>query len=32
MSRPVRAGVPGDVRELHAGDRAVFGLSPGTAT
>jgi trehalose/maltose hydrolase-like predicted phosphorylase len=32
MSRPVRAGVPGDVRELHAGDRAVFGLSPGAAT
>ncbi len=32
MSRPVRAGVPGDVRELRAGDRAVFGLSPGTAT
>jgi trehalose/maltose hydrolase-like predicted phosphorylase len=28
MSRPVRAGVPGDVRELRAGDRAVFGLSP----
>ena len=32
ISRPVRAGVPGDVRELRAGDRAVFGLSPGTAT
>ena len=32
MSRPVRAGVPGDVRELRAGDRAVFELSPGAAT
>jgi trehalose/maltose hydrolase-like predicted phosphorylase len=32
VSRPVRAGVPGDVRELRAGDRAVFGLSPGGAT
>jgi trehalose/maltose hydrolase-like predicted phosphorylase len=32
VSRPVRAGVPGDVRELRAGDRAVFGLSPGAAT
>jgi trehalose/maltose hydrolase-like predicted phosphorylase len=32
VSRPVAAGVPGDVRELHAGDRAVFGLSPGAAT
>jgi trehalose/maltose hydrolase-like predicted phosphorylase len=32
MSRPVRAGVPGDVRDLHAGDRAVFELSPGAAT
>jgi len=32
MNRPVRAGVPGDVRELRAGDRAVFGISPGTAT
>ncbi|HYB86546.1 MAG TPA: glycosyl hydrolase family 65 protein [Streptosporangiaceae bacterium] len=29
MSRPVRAGVPGDIRELRAGDRAVFGLGPG---
>ena len=27
-SRPVRAGVPGDVRDLRAGDRAVFELSP----
>ena len=26
VSRPVRAGVPGDVRELRAGDRAAFGL------
>ena len=26
MSRPVRAGVPGDVRELRAGDRSVFEL------
>jgi trehalose/maltose hydrolase-like predicted phosphorylase len=26
VSHPVRAGVPGDVRELRAGDRAVFGL------
>jgi trehalose/maltose hydrolase-like predicted phosphorylase len=25
-SRPVRAGVPGDVRDLRAGDRAVFEL------
>jgi trehalose/maltose hydrolase-like predicted phosphorylase len=32
VSRPVRAGVPGDVRELRAGDRAVFKLSPGAAT
>jgi trehalose/maltose hydrolase-like predicted phosphorylase len=32
VSRPVGAGVPGDVRELRAGDRAVFGLSPGAAT
>jgi len=32
VSRPVRAGIPGDVRELRAGDRAVFGLSPGAAT
>jgi trehalose/maltose hydrolase-like predicted phosphorylase len=32
MAHPVRAGVPGDVRELRAGDRAVFGLSPGAAT
>jgi trehalose/maltose hydrolase-like predicted phosphorylase len=32
VSRPVRAGVPGDVRELRAGDRAVFGLSPSAAT
>jgi trehalose/maltose hydrolase-like predicted phosphorylase len=32
VSRPVRAGVPGDVRELRAGDRAVFGLSPDAAT
>jgi trehalose/maltose hydrolase-like predicted phosphorylase len=32
VSRPVRAGVAGDVRELRAGDRAVFGLSPGAAT
>lgn len=31
VSRPVRAGVPGDVRELRTGDRAVFRLSPGTA-
>ena len=30
VSRPVRAGVPGDVRELRTGDRAVFRLSPGT--
>ena len=29
---PVRAGVPGDIRQLHAGDRAVFGLAPGAAT
>ncbi len=28
MSRPVRAGISGDVRELRAGDRAVFGLRP----
>ena len=26
VSRPVRAGVPGDVRELRAGDRSVFEL------
>ena len=26
VSRPVRAGVHGDVRELRAGDRAVFEL------
>jgi trehalose/maltose hydrolase-like predicted phosphorylase len=26
-SRPIRAGVPGDVRELCPGDRAVFGLA-----
>ena len=32
MGHPVRAGIPGDVRELRAGDRAVFGLSPGAAT
>ena len=32
MSGPVRAGIPGDVRELRAGDRTVFGLSRGTAT
>ena len=32
VSRPVRAGISGDVRELRAGDRAVFGLSPGAAT
>jgi trehalose/maltose hydrolase-like predicted phosphorylase len=32
VSRPVAAGVPGDVRELRAGDRAVFGLSPDAAT
>jgi trehalose/maltose hydrolase-like predicted phosphorylase len=32
MSRPVGAGIPGDVRELRAGDRAVFGLSPDAAT
>jgi trehalose/maltose hydrolase-like predicted phosphorylase len=32
MTGPVRAGIPGDVRELRAGDRAVFGLSRGTAT
>ncbi|HEX5299819.1 MAG TPA: glycosyl hydrolase family 65 protein [Streptosporangiaceae bacterium] len=25
-SRPIRAGVPGDVRELSAGDRAIFEL------
>jgi trehalose/maltose hydrolase-like predicted phosphorylase len=31
VSRPVRAGVPGDVRELCPGDRAEFGLSPGAA-
>ena len=31
VSRPVRAGVPGDVRELRTGDRAVFRLNPGTA-
>ena len=31
VNRPVRAGVPGDVRELRAGDRAVFRLNPGTA-
>jgi trehalose/maltose hydrolase-like predicted phosphorylase len=30
-SRPVRAGVAGDVRELRAGDSAVFKLSPGAA-
>jgi len=27
VSRPVRAGIPGDVRELCPGDRAVFGLA-----
>jgi trehalose/maltose hydrolase-like predicted phosphorylase len=32
VSRPVGAGVPGDVRELRPGDRAVFALSPGAAT
>jgi len=32
VSRPVGAGVPGDVRELHAGDRTVFELSPDAAT
>jgi trehalose/maltose hydrolase-like predicted phosphorylase len=32
VSRPVGAGVPGDVRELRAGDRAVFELSPDAAT
>jgi trehalose/maltose hydrolase-like predicted phosphorylase len=33
VSRPVRAGIPGDVRELRAGDRAVFEFSrdPETA-
>jgi trehalose/maltose hydrolase-like predicted phosphorylase len=31
VSRPVEAGIPGDVRELRAGDRAVFKLSPGAA-
>ena len=32
VSRPARAGVPGDVRELCAGDRAVFELSRDPAT
>jgi trehalose/maltose hydrolase-like predicted phosphorylase len=31
VSHPVGAGIPGDVRELRAGDRAVFELSPGAA-
>jgi trehalose/maltose hydrolase-like predicted phosphorylase len=29
VRRPVRAGVPRDIRELRAGDRAVFRISPG---
>jgi trehalose/maltose hydrolase-like predicted phosphorylase len=28
-SRPIRAGIPGDVRELSPGDQAVFELSRG---
>ena len=32
VSRPVRAGIPGDVRELRAGDQTVFKLSPDPAT
>ena len=28
----IRAGIPGDVRELHSGDRAVFELSQGRAS
>ena len=32
VSRPVRAGVRGDVRELCAGDQTVFELSPDPAT
>jgi trehalose/maltose hydrolase-like predicted phosphorylase len=31
VSHPVGAGIPGDVRELRAGDRAVFELSPDAA-
>jgi trehalose/maltose hydrolase-like predicted phosphorylase len=30
-SRPIRAGIPGDVRELSPGDQAVFELSRGGA-
>jgi trehalose/maltose hydrolase-like predicted phosphorylase len=30
-SHPIRAGIPGDVRELCPGDHAVFHLSRGTA-
>jgi trehalose/maltose hydrolase-like predicted phosphorylase len=31
VSHPIRAGIPGDVRELCPGDQAVFELSRGTA-
>jgi trehalose/maltose hydrolase-like predicted phosphorylase len=30
-SHEIRAGIPGDVRELHPGDRALFALSQGRA-
>jgi hypothetical protein len=30
-SQPIRAGIPGDVRELCPGDQAVFELSRGVA-
>jgi hypothetical protein len=31
-SHKIRAGIPGDVRELRPGDRAVFELSRGRAS
>ena len=31
-SHKIRAGIPGDVRELRPGDRAVFALSQGRAS
>jgi trehalose/maltose hydrolase-like predicted phosphorylase len=31
-SHEIRAGIPGDVRELRPGDRAVFELSQGHAS
>jgi hypothetical protein len=31
-SHEIRAGIPGDVRQLRPGDRAVFALSRGRAS